>query len=148
MAACVCSSRSRKHEYLLYCSFSVLILNTLNLIILEFGQFKELFHENVQRQMSESKEYDVLESQYGKHSESEFRRFEWRTNISFISLPGRIITTSTAIVSVVIAFIQSQITFCLLNRSQIAQRNTRRANRNLYIDNDRYVDLEYVIPKV
>lgn len=65
MVACVCSSRSRKHEYLLYCSFSVLILNTINLIILEFGQFKELFHENVQRQMSTSKEYNVLESQYG-----------------------------------------------------------------------------------
>lgn len=66
MAACVCTSRSRKHEYLLYCSFSVLILNTVNLIILEFGQFKELFHENVQRQMGTSKEYNVLESQYGK----------------------------------------------------------------------------------
>lgn len=65
MVACVCSSRTRKHEYLLYCSFSVLILNTLNLIILEFSQFKQLFNENVQKKMSMSREYDVLESQYG-----------------------------------------------------------------------------------
>lgn len=66
MVACVCSSRTRKHEYLLYCSFSVLILNTLNLIILEFSQFKELFHDSVQKQMSASREYNVLESPYGK----------------------------------------------------------------------------------
>lgn len=63
MIACICASSSKKHEILLYCSVSVLILNTVNLIYLEFGQLKDLFSEHVQKQLG--KEYDVLESQNG-----------------------------------------------------------------------------------
>lgn len=64
---------------------------------------------------------------------------------------GRLITTLTAIALVVIAFLESQINFFLLNKSQIAHRKLKRAerkNRILYAVNDQSADLEYVIPKV
>lgn len=66
---------------------------------------------------------------------------------------GRFITTYSAIFSILIAFIESQISFCFLSRSQ-----TRRKKENFlkkpqraalaYVDNDQNADLEYVIPKV
>lgn len=64
MVACICTSSTKKHEFLLYCSISVLILNTINLIYLEFGQLKDLFGEHIQKQMSI--ENDLLDSQNGK----------------------------------------------------------------------------------
>lgn len=92
---------------------------------MEFGQLKDLFSEHVQKQLS--KEYDLLESQN-----------------------GRIITTVTAIALVIIAFLESQINFYLLNKSQTAKKKLRiaeRKNRILYGVNDQSADLEYVIPK-
>lgn len=64
MAACVLPSRPRKHEFLLYCSISILILNIVNLIILEFGQVKDIFSEEIQKVWG--KEYDLLESENGR----------------------------------------------------------------------------------
>lgn len=61
--ACVCPSTPRKHEFLLYCSLSVLVLNLINLVLLEFGQVREVFNVHLQKIMS--KEYDVLESENG-----------------------------------------------------------------------------------
>lgn len=65
MVACICSSSIKKHEFLLYCSISVLLLNTVHLIYLEFGQIKDLFADHVQMRLG--KEYDVLESQNGNY---------------------------------------------------------------------------------
>lgn len=64
MVACVCPSTPRKHEFLLYCSLSILVLNLINLILLEFGQVRDIFNEHVQKLLS--KEYDLLESENGK----------------------------------------------------------------------------------
>lgn len=64
MVAFACPSTPRKHEFLLYCSLSVLILNLINLILLEFGQVREVFNEHIQKMLS--KEYDILESENGK----------------------------------------------------------------------------------
>lgn len=64
---------------------------------------------------------------------------------------GRLITTVTAIALVLVAFLESQINFYLLNKSQTArkkQRAAERKNRKLYVVNDQSADLEYVIPKV
>lgn len=50
-----------------------------------------------------------------------------------------------------VAFVESQITFCFLNRSQIIRKKekcNRNNRRGQYIDNDQAADLEYVIPKV
>lgn len=61
------------------------------------------------------------------------------------------ITTVTAIALVLVAFLESQINFYLLNKSQVArkhQRSVERKNRILYVVNDQSADLEYVIPKV
>lgn len=63
MVACVCPSTPRKHEFLLYCSLSILILNIVNLILLEIGQVREIFNEHLQKALS--KEYDLLESENG-----------------------------------------------------------------------------------
>lgn len=63
MVACVCPSTPRKHEFLLYCSLSILILNTINLILLEIGQVREIFSEHLQKALS--KEFDLLESENG-----------------------------------------------------------------------------------
>lgn len=65
MVACVCPSRPRKHEFLLYCAISVLILNIVNLIILEFGQVKDIFSEDIRQKWS--KEYDLLDSENGRN---------------------------------------------------------------------------------
>lgn len=125
MVACVCASSPKKHEFLLYCSISVLVVNTINLIFLEFGQIKDLFVDGDQINMG--KEYEVLES-----------------------VNGRLITTITAITSVLISFVESQISFCLLNRMQISHNKAKKLKRakNRYIDTDQSADLEYVIPKV
>lgn len=64
MVACVSPSAPRKHEFLLYCSLSVLFLNVINVVLLEFGQIKEIFNENIQKALG--KEYDLLESESGK----------------------------------------------------------------------------------
>lgn len=64
---------------------------------------------------------------------------------------ARYLTTFTALISIVIAFVESQITFCLLNKSQIARKKSkcnRKNRRGQYVDNDQAADLEYVIPKV
>lgn len=63
MVACVCPSTPRKHEFLLYCSLSILILNIVNLILLEIGQVREIFNDHLKKALS--KEYDLLESENG-----------------------------------------------------------------------------------
>lgn len=63
MVACACPSTPRKHEFLLYCSLSVLILNVINLVLLEIGQVREIFSEHLQKVLS--KEYSLLESEHG-----------------------------------------------------------------------------------
>lgn len=63
LIACACPSTPRKHEFLLYCSLSVLILNIINLILLEIGQVREIFNEHLQKVLS--KEYSLLESENG-----------------------------------------------------------------------------------
>lgn len=63
MVACVCASTPRKHEFLLYCSLSVLILNVINLVLLEIGQVREIFNEHLQKALS--KEYSLLETENG-----------------------------------------------------------------------------------
>lgn len=63
MVACVCPSKPRKHEYLLYSSLSILVLNIINLILLEFGQVREIFNDQIQKIWS--KEFDLLESENG-----------------------------------------------------------------------------------
>lgn len=124
MVASVCASTPKKHEFLLYCSISVLVVNTINLIFLEFGQIKDLFTDSDQMHMG--KEYEVLES-----------------------ANGRLITTVTAITSVLISFVESQISFCLLNRMQLSYNKAKfTKGKSRYVDTDQSADLEYVIPKV
>lgn len=76
----------------------------------------------------------------------------WATiSILILSSTGRYITTFTAIVSIIIAFVESQITFCLLNKSQLVRKKSkinRKNRRAQYVDTDQTADLEYVIPKV
>lgn len=162
MVACVCPSTPRKHEFLLYCSLSILILNIINLILLEIGQVREIFNEHLQKALS--KEYDFIESENGLYLKSNFGFFMimiflFFINFLIINFPlfflqsiGRFITTYSAILLILIAFIEAQINFCFLSRSQTKHkkekhsRKTRRPQQ--YIDNDQTADLEYVIPKV
>lgn len=65
MVACACPSTPRKHEFLLYCSLSVLILNIINLVLLEIGQVHEIFSEHLRKALS--KEYSLLESEHGEY---------------------------------------------------------------------------------
>lgn len=71
----------------------------------------------------------------------------------FLSLfQGRFITTYSAILLILIAFIEAQINFCFLSRSQTKykkEKYSRKSRRpQQFIDNDQTADLEYVIPKV
>jgi len=149
MVICICPSGIKKHEILLYCSVSILILNTINLVMLEFGQLKDIFNESYRNLITETIDYDLLSSQY-----------------------GRMITTVTALISVLTAFIGAQISFCLLSRYQlIVQKDTRNLRRfnnyngnnnnnssgggknkkkniQMYVNSDQASDLEYVIAKV
>lgn len=62
---------------------------------------------------------------------------------------GHYCTTITALISIIVAFIESQITFCFLNRSQIVHRKEkclRKNHRTQYID-DVNADEEYIIHK-
>lgn len=65
---------------------------------------------------------------------------------------GRFITTYSAILLILIAFIEAQINFCFLSRSQTRykkEKYSRKSRRpQQFIDNDQTADLEYVIPKV
>lgn len=126
MVACICTPAPRKHEFLLYCTVSVLVLNVLNLIYLEFGQLRELFGEHVHERFG--REFDLLEAP-----------------------TARLITTGTAALLVCVAFAEAQLNFYLLHRCQRAHRRRRsaeRKTRQLYAGNDQSADLEYVIPKV
>lgn len=65
---------------------------------------------------------------------------------------GRFITTYSAILLILIAFIEAQINFCFLSRSQTKYKKEKYARKSRrpqqFIDNDQTADLEYVIPKV
>lgn len=80
MVACVCPSVPRKHEFLLYCSLSVLILNIINLILLEIGQVREIFNEHLQKALSKQ-EYDFIQSENGLYL---IRQFIRKNSIEFI----------------------------------------------------------------
>lgn len=73
-------------------------------------------------------------------------------HFSLFHLLGRFITTYSAILLILVAFVEAQINFCFLSRSQSKHkkeafpRKTRRPQQ--YVDNDQNADLEYVIPKV
>lgn len=64
MVAYVCPSVPKKHEFLIYCSLSVLILNIVNLVSLEIGRAKEIFDDHLQKVLS--KEFDLLDEENGK----------------------------------------------------------------------------------
>ena len=64
---------------------------------------------------------------------------------------GRFITTYSAILLIIVAFVEAQINFCFLSRSQMKhkkEKHSRKSRRpQQYVDNDQTADLEYVIPK-
>lgn len=70
----------------------------------------------------------------------------------FVDETGRFITTYSAIFLIIVAFVEAQINFCFLSRSQMKhkkEKHSRKSRRpQQYIDNDQTADLEYVIPKV
>lgn len=70
----------------------------------------------------------------------------------FVVETGRFITTYSAILLIIVAFVEAQINFCFLSRSQMKhkkEKHSRKSRRpQQYIDNDQTADLEYVIPKV
>lgn len=53
---------------------------------------------------------------------------------------------------ILVAFVEAQINFCFLSRSQMKHKKEKHARKSRrpqqYIDNDQTADLEYVIPKV
>lgn len=66
---------------------------------------------------------------------------------------GRFITTYSAILLIIVAFIEAQINFCFLSRSQLKHKKEKHARKSRrpqqqYIDNDQVADLEWNIPKV
>lgn len=63
MVAIYWISTPRKHEFLLYCSLSILILNIINLILLEIGQVREIFTDHLKKALS--KEYEFLDLENG-----------------------------------------------------------------------------------
>lgn len=70
MFACFCPSMPKKHEFILYCSLSILIFNVLNLISLEVGQTKEIFTNHLKKVMNH--EFEIFNSENGKQSFNEF----------------------------------------------------------------------------
>lgn len=63
MVAYVSPSTPRKHEFLLYCSLSVLVLNIINLVSLEIGRAREIFDDHLQKVLG--KEFDLLDVENG-----------------------------------------------------------------------------------
>ncbi|GAB0089988.1 hypothetical protein DMENIID0001_046180 [Sergentomyia squamirostris] len=126
IVVCICTSSNKKYEILLYCSTSIIFLNTINLILLEFGHLHYVFHDHPRSSISDSDRdphFEFIPSEY-----------------------GRLITSVTAIVSVLVAFLESQITFCCLNRVQRAQQKARVASFRKR-QTQRGSDLEYVLDR-
>lgn len=117
---CICLSNLKKYEILLYCSTGVIFLNTVNLILLEFGQIKDIFSDQFRLKIKDTS-FDFLPTDH-----------------------GRLITSITAIVSVLVAFVESQITFCCLNQVHYLfyERKVVKSNNA-----EQTADLEYVIDK-
>lgn len=65
---------------------------------------------------------------------------------------GRFITTYTAILLILVTFLEVQINFCYLSRSQMKYKKEKYSRKSRrppqYVDTDQNADLEYVIPKV
>lgn len=119
---CVCLSNVRKYELILYCSTGVIFLNAINLVFLEFGQLKDVFSEQYRQRIKDSS-YDLLPAEN-----------------------GRMVTSVTALISVLVGFIESQFTFCCLNRVQYLvyeQRLLVKTN----VNPEASADLEYVLDK-
>lgn len=118
---CVCLTSVRKYELILYCATAVIFLNAINLVLLEFGQLKDVFSESFRFRIKDST-YDLLSSEN-----------------------GRMVTSVTALISVLVAFVQVQFTFCCLNRVQflIYEQRFVKADVNPEVS----ADLEYVIDK-
>lgn len=119
---CVCLSSVRKYELILYCATGVIFLNAINLVFLEFGQLKAVFSEQYRQGIKDSS-YDLLPP--GN---------------------GRMVTSVTALLSVLIGFLESQFTFCCLNRVQyMVYHEQRQVKPN--VNPEASADLEYVIEK-
>lgn len=116
---CVCLSNVRKYELILYCSTAIIFLNAINLVFLEFGQLKDVFSEQYRQHIKDSS-YDQLPS-------------------------GRMVTSVTALLAVLIGFLESQFTFCCLNRVQYMVYEQRLVKTN--VNPEASADLEYVIEK-
>lgn len=101
-------------------------MNMLNLLWLEFGRFRELYGEHLHEQLG--------------------------TELEPLDEPSaRSITTGTALLLVCVSFVEAQLNFFLLHRSQRERRRRRQAERKarqMYAGNEQSTDLEYVIPKV
>lgn len=118
---CVCLSSVRKYELILYCSTAIIFLNATNLVFLEFGQLKYVFSEHFQNRIRDSS-YDLLADEN-----------------------GRLVTSVTALIAVLVGFVEAQITFCCLNRVQYLVFEQRLVKPN--VNPEATADLEYVIEK-
>lgn len=118
---CVCLSSVRKYELILYCSTAVIFLNAINLVFLEFGQLKDVFSEQYRLRIKGST-YDLLPEEN-----------------------GRMVTSVTALLAVLIGFLESQFTFCCLNRVQYMVYEQRLVQKDA--NPEASADLEYVIEK-
>lgn len=121
VAVCICVSNVKKYEALLYCSTGVIFLNTINLILLEFGQLKEIFSDQFKARLKDTS-YDLLPYEH-----------------------GRLLTSITALIAVLVGFLESQLTFCCLNQVQylVYERKLLVKPNNP----ETSADLEYVIDK-
>lgn len=118
---CVCLSNVRKYELILYCSTAIIFLNAINLVFLEFGQLKDVFSEHYRQRIKDSS-YDLLPEEN-----------------------GRMVTSVTALLAVLIGFLESQFTFCCLNRVQYMVYEQRLVKKD--VNPEASADLEYVIEK-
>lgn len=118
---CVCLSNVRKYELILYCSTGIIFLNAINLVSLEFGQIKNAFSDQYRQHIKDSS-YDLLPAE-----------------------SGRMVTSVTALIAILIGFLESQFTFCCLNRVQYLVYEQRLVKTN--VNPEASADLEYVIEK-
>lgn len=111
MLACVGDLTAKKHESLLYIAISILITNTINIVILELGEWN-LF-------MSASLEEIINQK-----------------NLKNLIFYARITTSVSTVVAIVTSFLDSQFTYCSLQRT--------KKPRNVH---EQVSDIEYIIPR-
>ncbi|XP_023725088.1 uncharacterized protein LOC111874098 isoform X2 [Cryptotermes secundus] len=112
MLSCIGDLTAKKQEALLFLTLSILVINVVNIVILEIGEWHFFMTSNIQEIIGQK-------------------------NLKKLVLYARVTTSISTAVAIVTSFLDSQFTFCSMQRSRPPKKSL----------NEQVSDIEYILPR-